>query len=74
MTENNEYLSLFDYQGRPDKEKIGKQVYDYAKFKKIKVKSRELENGKKVMLYPKLFLAEYFFIKKVCVAPIKCFI
>lgn len=70
----SDYVSLFDYQGRPDKERIGKLVYQYSKFRKVRTKNRFVPGkGINVMLYPKWFLDEYFLIQRVLRAPIKFF-
>jgi len=61
-------LSLFDYLGKPAGMKLGKEVNEAAKAKKIKFTIREISNPKytgKVMLYPKSFLDEYFKVKPV---------
>jgi len=59
-------ISLYDYFGKAAGEKIGAEVYNYARLRKIPTEIREVENPKykgKVMLYPKEFLDEYFKIK-----------
>lgn len=59
-------ISLFDYQGRPDKEKIGRKVYEYAKFRKVKTGIRQFSNKKlpnRVITYPISLLSEYFTLK-----------
>lgn len=61
------YVSLFDYQGHRDKDKIGKNVYEYAKFRGVKPIPRNvsLNNGPtlQVMTYPRDLLVEYFDLK-----------
>ena len=57
-----EYLSLYDFLGRPGKE-LGKSVYEHAKKQGIKTETKEITNPKytgKVMMYPKDFLEDYF--------------
>lgn len=57
-----EYLSLYDFLGRPGGD-LGKEVYEYAKKAGIKTETKEVENPKytgKVMMYPKDFLEDYF--------------
>ena len=57
-----EYLSLYDFLGKPGRE-LGKKVYEYAKKVGIKVKTKEISNPKytgEVMIYPKDFLENYF--------------
>jgi hypothetical protein len=58
-----EYLSLYDYLGKPAGEQLGKEVATEAKKHGIKLQSREVSNPKyegKVLLYPKDFLDFYF--------------
>jgi len=58
-----EYLSLYDYLGKPAGEKLGKEVWEAARFKGIRAQTREVSNPKftgKVLLYPKDFLEMYF--------------
>ena len=59
-------LSLYDYLGRAAGSELGRQVADYAKFKKAKHETRYVSNPKyvgNVMLYEKEFLDEFFLIK-----------
>jgi hypothetical protein len=61
-------LSLYDYLGRAAGAELGKQVADYAAFKKTKIETRDVSNPRytgKVMLYEKTFLDEFFKIKSV---------
>ncbi len=58
-----EYLSLYDYLGKPAGEELGKEVAMEAKTHGVKLKSREISNPKytgKILLYPKDFLDFYF--------------
>jgi hypothetical protein len=58
-----EYLSLYDYLGKPAGAGLGKEVYEAARTQGIKAQSREISNPKftgKVLLYPKDFLDFYF--------------
>jgi hypothetical protein len=58
-----EYLSLYDYLGKPAGEQLGKEVYEAARKQGVKAQSREISNPKftgKVLLYPKDFLDFYF--------------
>ena len=58
-----EYLSLYDYLGKPAGEQLGKEVATEAKKHGIKLQSREVSNPKYtgiVYLYPKNFLDFYF--------------
>ena len=65
MKNNEEYISLYDYTGQGAKG-IGKQVYETAKEKNIRVIYENLPEDKvtgeytKVATYPKTFLDEYF--------------
>ena len=66
MTEN--YVSLFDFLGKPAGSDLGKQVATEATAKKIKIQTREVKTKKytgKIMLYPQQFLVEYFTKEKV---------
>lgn len=66
MTEN--YVSLFDFLGKPAGSDLGKQVATEATAKKIKIQTREVKTKKytgKIMLYPQQFLMEYFTKEKV---------
>ena len=59
-------MSLYDYQGHPDKNGTGLKVNAYAKLKKQPYKKRLLEfNNMEVFLYTKEFLDEYFEIAKI---------
>ena len=59
-------MSLYDYQGHPDKDGTGLRVNAYAKLKKQPYKRRLLEfNNMEVFLYTKEFLDEYFEIAKI---------
>ena len=59
-------MSLYDYQGHPDKNGTGLKVNAYAKLKKQPYKKRLLEfNNMEVFLYTKDFLDEYFEIAKI---------
>jgi len=59
-------MSLFDYQGHPDKDGTGKKVNAYAQLKKQPYKRRKLEfNGMEVFLYTEEFLKEFFEIQEI---------
>ena len=59
-------MSLYDYQGHPDKNGTGLKVNAYAQLKKQPYKKRLLEfNNMEVFLYTKEFLDEYFEIAKI---------
>ena len=58
-----EYLSLYEFLGKPAGGPLGKEVWDAANKQGIKAQSREVSNPKftgKVLLYPKDFLEFYF--------------
>jgi hypothetical protein len=58
-----EYLSLYDYLGKPAGDKLGIEVAAAAKNSNIKLESRDVETPKykgKILLYPKDFLESYF--------------
>ena len=56
-------MSLYDYLGRPAGSELGQQVAAAAAQNKIKFETRDVNtktyNGK-IMLYPKLFLDQFF--------------
>jgi hypothetical protein len=63
MENKTEYLSLYDFLGKPAGSGLGKEVYEAARTQGIKAQSREITNPKytgKVLLYPKNFLDFYF--------------
>lgn len=58
-----EYLSLYEFLGKPAGGELGREVWDAASKQGIKAQSREVSNPKftgKVLLYPKDFLEMYF--------------
>lgn len=61
--QQQEMVSLYDFQGKRDVERIGDKVYAFAKAQKYKMGRRELGNGLTVMTYPKAALEEYFFLR-----------
>ena len=59
-------MSLYDYQGHPDKNGTGLKLNAYARLKKQPYKRRLLEfNGMEVFLYSEEFLDEYFKVSKI---------
>ena len=59
-------MSLYDYQGHPDKDGTGLKVNAYAQLKKQPYKKRYLEfNNTEVFLYTKDFLDEYFKVQEI---------
>ena len=58
-----DYLSLYDYLGKPAGGELGKQVAAAASNAGIKMESRDVSNPRytgKILLYPKDFLDFYF--------------
>jgi len=61
-------MSLFDYQGHPDKNGTGLKLNAYARLKKQPYKKRTLEfNNMEVFLYSKEFLEEFFKVQTIFV-------
>jgi len=59
-------MSLYDYQGHPDKDGTGLKVNAYAQLRKQPFKKRYLEfNDTEVFLYTKDFLDEYFKVQEI---------
>ena len=59
-------MSLFDYQGHPDKNGTGLKLNAYARLKKQPYERRKLEfNNMEVFLYTEEFLKEFFAIKTI---------
>ena len=59
-------MSLYDYQGHPDKNGTGLKLNAYAQLKKQPYKKRKLEfNGMEVFLYTEEFLKEFFEIQEI---------
>ena len=61
--ENREYLSLYDFLGKPAGMELGRKVAIYASKSKIQLETREVSNPKftgTVLLYPKDFLEAFF--------------
>ena len=59
-------ISLFDYQGHPDKNGTGLKLNAYVILKKQPYKKRTLEfNGMEVFLYTEEFLKEFFEIQEI---------
>jgi len=64
---NPEFQSLFDYLGKPAGSELGKKVFEDAKYKKIPIQTKVIQNPKyngNVMMYPKSYLTEYFNLVK----------
>ena len=65
---NEEFISLFDYLGKPAGTVLGKEVFEAARLQKEQYQLREIANPKytgKVMIYPKWFLDQYFQVSQV---------
>jgi hypothetical protein len=59
-------MSLYDYQGHPDKNGTGLKLNAYAQLKKQPYKKRLLEfNNIEVFLYSEEFLKEFFEIQEI---------
>ena len=59
-------MSLYDYQGHPDKNGTGLKLNAYARLKKQPYKRRLLEfNNMEVFLYSEEFLKEFFEIQEI---------
>jgi hypothetical protein len=60
-------MSLYDYLGHAAGTQLGEQVAKKATAMGVKMDTREVSNPKytgKVMLYPEVFLTEYFNLNK----------
>lgn len=63
MNTQDNYLSLFEFLGKPAGGELGKQVFEAAKKAKIRLNTRQVANPKytgSVMTYPQPFLEQYF--------------
>jgi hypothetical protein len=61
--ENEKFISLFDFLGKPAGTQLGKEVFEEAKRRKEKIQMRSISNPKyngKVVTYRSEFLTEYF--------------
>ena len=61
--QKNNYMSLFDFLGKPAGGELGLKVCGEALRQKIRIEQREVSTKNytgKVMLYPEAFLKEYF--------------
>ena len=60
---DNTLMSLYDYLGHAAGKKLGGEVNETAKRRRIPINTRQVSNPKYegvVLLYPKWFLDEYF--------------
>jgi hypothetical protein len=58
-----EYLSLYDFLGKPAGSELGKKVYSHASKCGVKVMNREITSPKykgTILTYPSDFLTDYF--------------
>jgi len=72
-----EFVSLYDFLGKPAGGELGKEVFEASKLNRIPTKIREISNPKykgKVMLYPKEFLLKYFSFKSKVTNPNKIYV
>jgi hypothetical protein len=72
-----EFVSLFDFLGKPAGGELGKAVFEASKIRKVPSQIREISNPKytgKVMLYPKEFLVSYFKFKEKINTPNKIYV
>ena len=61
--ENEKFISLFDFLGKPAGTQLGKEVFEEAKRRKEKTQMRPISNPKyngEVVTYRSEFLTEYF--------------
>ena len=61
--ENEKFISLFDFLGKPAGGQLGKEVFEEARRRKEKTQMRPVSNPKytgKVVTYRPEFLTEYF--------------
>ena len=61
--QEEQFISLYDFQGHKDNEGHGKALYSYAVSQGVKPQARDVENPKykgKVMLYPKSTIENFF--------------
>ena len=66
--QNTEMLSLYDYLGRAAGKKLGEKVAAYAKLRKARYGTKEINHygyQGEVMLYTKAFLDEYFKTERI---------
>tara|TARA_R110001592_G_scaffold262227_1_gene527266 strand:+ start:1143 stop:1352 length:210 start_codon:yes stop_codon:yes gene_type:complete len=63
MEQEGNYMSLFDFLGKPAGMELGREVSDEAIRRKVTINKREISNKAytgNVHLYPEAFLKEYF--------------
>jgi len=63
MSTEPNFVSLFEFMGKPAGRELGAQVHEAAKKSGISTRTRDISNPKytgKVMLYPQAFLDLYF--------------
>lgn len=72
MLNKNQMVSLYDYLGFAAGSKLGKQVADYAKIRKAKFKTKNVENPSYrgiIYTYEPQFLEEFFTVQKFFQTP-----
>lgn len=65
---DGDYVSLFDYLGKPAGGQLGQVVYQFAKERKASVKQRHVSTQKytgNVQLYQRSLLDEYFHLNSM---------
>ena len=68
ISSNEEFISLFDYLGKAAGSELGKQVYNFAKYAKAQIRTRQISNPKftgEIMLYKREVLNTFFQLKKI---------
>lgn len=63
MEKDGTMMSLYDYRGRRDYDKVGQKVFECAIEIGVKIQDKHIENPKYkgvVKMYPKWFLDDYF--------------
>jgi hypothetical protein len=72
MSNKNQMVSLYDHLGHAAGSKLGKQVADYAKIRKAKFGTRNVENNSYrgiIYTYEPQFLEEFFTVQKFFQTP-----
>ena len=63
METQENFISLYDFQGHKDNDGHGKLLYSYAVSQGVKPQTRNIDNPRyqgKVMLYPKNVIEDFF--------------
>lgn len=72
--QQEQFISLYDFQGHKDNEGHGKALYNYAISQGVKPQTRDVENTKykgKVMLYPESTIEQFFKLLEIFLNPSK---